>query len=180
MLKITVPATEYFDESTNEFVKANAVELELEHSLVSLSKWESQWEIPFLGDEAKTTQQTLDYIQAMTLTEDVDPEVYTRLTEANVQQISDYIDAKMTATWFTDKPSGRGRKEIITSELIYYWMISSNIPFECQFWHLNRLVTLIKVCSQKNAPEKKMSRSEMLAQRRAVNEQRKAQMKTSG
>jgi len=180
VLKLTVPGVELFDENTNRFITKPATSLLLEHSLVSLSKWESTWEVAFLALAEKTTEQTIDYIRCMTLTEDVDPEVYSQLSNENFQQVNTYIDAKMTATTFAADQSKPGGREIITSELIYYWMIALNIPFECQHWHLKRLITLIRVCNVKNAPQKKMSRSEILARNRELNAQRKAKYNTKG
>ena len=179
MLKLIIAGGEFFDEANSEFVPREGVVLELEHSLVSLSKWESTWEKPFLGNEKKTLAETIGYIQAMTLTPDVPPEVYTRLTDAHFEQVNKYIEAKMTATWFRDK-SGPPSREIITTELIYYWMVTLNIPFECENWHLNRLFTLIKVCNQKNSPPKKMSKRELAQRNRELNAQRKAQLNTKG
>jgi hypothetical protein len=155
MLKITIPPTEQWDESTNEFIYTKAHNLSLEHSLVSISKWESKWNKPFLSKENKSYEETIDYIRCMTLTQNVDPKVYRFLTAKNVTEINRYIDAPMTATWFSDSKQSKRTSEQITSELIYYWMIALNIPFECQKWHLNRLLTLIRVCNVKNKPPKK-------------------------
>ena len=181
MLTITIPAVETFDEANNEFISTDAVVLELEHSLASLSKWEATWEKPFLGSEKKSTEETIGYIKAMTLTPNVPPEIFQRLTLDNFNQINAYVDAKSSATWFTEKPSPV-RREIITAEIIYYWMIALNIPLDFEKRHLNQLFTQIKVCNQKNSPDKqkKMSPREMAAQRQALNQKRQQEMKTAG
>lgn len=145
MLRIVVPAAEFWDEAKEEFIYKAEQALQLEHSLVSLSKWESKWCKPFLSKDEKTTAETIDYIRCMTLTQNVKPDVYERLSPENIQQVNQYIQAPMTATWFSDTSGGKRNSEQITSELIYYWMIALNIPFECQKWHLNRLLTLIRV-----------------------------------
>lgn len=180
MLEIEVPGVEYFNEKTNEFVEIDSCVLHLEHSLVSLSKWESKWEIPFLGKEEKTEEQTLSYIKFMTQETNVAPEVYSRLSEENYKVINNYISSKMTATWFSEPKNEPASREIITAELIYYWMISMNIPFECQHWHLSRLITLIKVCGQKNQPQKKMKKSDLIERNRRLNAERQAKYKTTG
>lgn len=179
MLTITVEMEQLFDEETQEFTSVDFI-LELEHSLVALSKWESKWEKPFLGPKTKSEEEVISYIECMTLTPNTPPEVYVKLSESNLQKINDYLDAKMTATWFSELTTTPRSREIITAELIYYWMITYQIPFETQYWHLNRLFTLIRVMSMKNAKPKKMSRSEMAARNRALNEQRRAQYETSG
>lgn len=180
MLVIEVPLKEGFNEKTREFVITDSFKLEMQHSLATLSKWESFFEKPFLGKEEKTTEETLWYIQTMTLTPNVPPEIFYKLSEENVADISSYLDAKMTATTFHEATNQKHSREIITAELIYYWMISLNIWLECENWHLNRLLALIRVCNIKNAPQKKMPKSEMLAQRRALNEQRRAQIGSRG
>lgn len=176
---ITVPGTENFDEIKQQFVYSESVELMLEHSLVSLSKWESIHEKPFLGHEKKTSEETLSYIQCMCLTDNVDSNVFYRLTEDNVKVINEYIESKMTATTFREGPQGRSR-EIITNELIRAWMVSFQIPLDYETRHLNQLFTLIKVMNELNKPKKKMSQAELAARNRELNEQRRKMYGTTG
>ena len=180
MLEIKIPETEQWDDLKQEFVYTKAQTLQLEHSLVSLSKWESKWCKPFLSKEDKTFEETIDYIRCMTLNRYVPDEVYGCLTRSNIKQINEYISAPMTATRFSKDSTGRVSREQITSELIYYWMIALNIPFECQKWHLNRLLTLIRVCNLKNQPSKKMSRREIMSRNAALNAARRKQLGTNG
>jgi hypothetical protein len=180
MLTIIVPGVEMFDDDTQEFVTRGDVTLDLEHSLVSLSKWESKYEKPFLGKSDKTTEEVLGYVKAMTLTLNVPDEIFAKLSEGNLADINAYIDAKMTATWFSEAPGAPNSRDVITSELIYYWMITFNIPFECETWHLNRLFTLIRICNIKQAKPKKMSRAEVAARNRELNAQRRQQLGTTG
>lgn len=180
MLTITVLGEENFNHATKEFTYPDKMDLQLEHSLVTLSKWESIYEKPFLAPGEKTTEEVYSYIKVMTITPDVPDRVWEELSQENIEQINAFIDAKMTATWFSDVPGAPRSSELITAELIYYWMFSFNIPMECQHWHLNRLFTLIKVCNLKNAKPKKMSPQEVAARNRKLNAERKAQMGTSG
>lgn len=180
MLTIIVPGIELWDENLQEFKNSEGFVLELEHSLVSLSKWESIFEKPFLGKNKKTTEEVLAYVRAMILTPNVPEDVLDRITQDNLDEISRYIDSKQTATWFNDMQNAPKSREVITSELIYYWMIAFNIPFEFETWHLNRLFTLIKICNVKNSPTKKMSASEVAARNRELNAQRRAQLGTKG
>lgn len=180
MLTIRVSGFEAFDEGSQEFTTQGGVILELEHSLVSMSKWESIYEKPFLGREPKSTEEIVGYVKCMTLTPKVPEEVFQHLSFENFDEIHEHIDAKMTATWFSEQPGAPKSREVITSELIYYWMTVFSIPFECDRWHLNRLFTLIRICNIKQAKPEKMSRAEVAARNRALNAQRRAQLGTSG
>lgn len=178
MLKITVPSMELFD-GVSGFINTKEQTLQLEHSLVSLSKWESKWKKPYLSKKPLTREEMLDYIRCMTLTQNVDPNVYLAITPELMRKVRAYIDSPMTATTLS-KNNKRGNREIVTAEVIYYWMISYGIPFECQKWHLNRLLTLINVCGAKGGKPQKMSQAEIMAQNRALNEARKKKWNTRG
>lgn len=181
MLKITVPGIEKWDESRQEFITTKETELALEHSLVSVSKWESKWHKYFIGNDDLNREMLLDYIRCMTLTQNVDPDVYYALDENLINKIVDYIKDSHTATWFSEDTKSKANSRILTSELIYYWMVALQIPFECQKWHLNRLLTLIRVCNEENNQEgKKMSQSEIMRRNKEINEQRKKMLKTHG
>jgi hypothetical protein len=180
MLRLIISGEEFFDEAKEEFINVEDIVLDLEHSLVSLSKWESRFEKPFLEAGKKTTEETLEYIREMIITPNVPKDVLSRLTSQHFAQINVYIDSKQSATTFGSMPEKKGKGERITSELIYYWMVTFNIPFECENWHLNRLFALVRICNLKNSTGKKMSKSEILARNRQLNEQRKAQLGTRG
>ena len=180
MLRLTIPDVEYWDENQEMFVTVKGQTLQLEHSLVSLSKWESKWNKAFLSKTKKTSEETLDYIKCMTVSQSVRPEVYNNLTNENIDQVNRYIEAPMTATYFSEDKTGGNNREVITAELIYYWMIALNIPFECQKWHLNRLLTLIRVCNIKNSPPKKMSRRDLMARNSRLNAARKQRLNSRG
>lgn len=181
MLEITIPSVEEWDELKQEFVYFNEHTIQLEHSLVSLSKWEAKWHKAFLKKEDKTYEETLDYVRCMTLTPNVSPNVYQFLTEDNIKAINEYIETSMTATYIHEPKNTKGTsREPVTSELIYYWMIALNIPFECQYWHLSRLLTLVRVCNIKNKPPKKHSRRELMSRNSALNKARRQRLGTKG
>lgn len=180
MLQITIPAIEKYDPVNNLFYTSKEYHLCLEHSLISISKWEAKWNKPFLKKDRKTHEESIDYIRCMTLTPNVDPEAYMGIDSAIFKKIEEYMDAPMTATTFTRNKNESPSREVYTSEVLYYLMISYGIPFECQKWHINRLITLIKVCEIKNSPKKKMSASEIMAQNRELNAARRAVMNTRG
>jgi hypothetical protein len=178
-LSIVVPARDYFNSQTNEIISFPECQLRLEHSLLSISLWESIWHVPFF-DTPKTEEQTLSYIKCMTLNKKVDGDVYERLSYQNIKDINAYIENPMTATTITNSKNTKRSTERVTSELIYYWMTAYNIPVEFEKWHINRLIMLIRVCSEKQAPPKKMSKREIMEQNRALNAARRAKMKSKG
>jgi hypothetical protein len=180
MLTIRIAGQEFYDETTGEFSTVNDVFLELEHSLVSLSKWESKYQTPFLSDKEKTTESVFDYIKTMVVTPGIDTDILYRCSKDDLVRIQEYIDSSQSATTFGEMPVRKGRGEVITAELIYYWMVAFNIPFECQYWHLNRLFSLVRICNIKNNPPKKMSRHEIAMRNRELNAQRRAEMGTNG
>lgn len=179
MLQIRIPAVDQWDEVNEEFVSTKEQILTLEHSLVSISKWESKWQKPFLRKTPKTFEETVDYVRCMNMTQNVNPKVFSFLTVENMQQINAYIESPMSATTIRESPGRKGGEEV-TSELIYYWMVAHGIPFECQKWHLNRLLTLIRICNIKNQPTKKQSRREILSQNAALNAARRKQLNSRG
>lgn len=181
MLQLVFRAVEGWDEEKEEFVLLQKEQtILLEHSLVSLSKWESRWHKPFLTKDEKTIEETVDYIKCMTITQNVHPDLYRRITDEHIIQVNEYIKAPMTATWFREDNKKKANREIITSERIYYWMIAWNIPVKCEKWHLNRLLTLIRICNEENKPKQKTNMRDLLAQRRAENEARKKKWNTKG
>jgi hypothetical protein len=180
MLKLTILGDEYYNEETEEFETVGDIELELEHSLVSLSKWESRYKRPFLNADKKTLTETFYYIQAMIISPIPPMDDLLRLSDENMAQINDYIESTESATTFGTMPKITGPGEVITAELIYYWMVAFTIPFECEYWHLNRLFALIRICNIKNAKPKRMSKGELARRNRELNEQRRALYNTSG
>jgi len=180
MLTLFVVGDEYYNEATQEFETHGDFVLELEHSLVSLSKWESIHNKPFLNERSKTRDEIMSYISCMILTPVYPEGILNRLTTSNLESINDYIESKQTATTFGEMPQRKGRGETITAELIYYWMVAFTIPFECESWHLNRLFALIRICNIKNQPAKKLSRGEIARRNRELNERRKAELGTTG
>lgn len=180
MLIITIPQTELWDEGKQEFITIKEQTLQLEHSLVSLSRWESKWHKAFLSKKEKTYEETLDYVRCMTITKNVAPETYYYLSNKSMELIDQYINDPMTATYISEDRNSRPNNEQVTAELIYYWMIALGIPHEYEKWHLNRLLTLIKVCNRKNTPPKKRSKKELMSRNAALNAARRKQLNSRG
>lgn len=181
MLRLEIPLNpEGWDEVKQEFVLPKVQVLELEHSLVTIHKWESKWKKAFLSEKAKTPEETIDYIKCMTQTPNVDPDVYNHLTSKHVDQVNDYITDSMTATYLPKEKSGKKSHDVTTSELIYYWMIALQIPSEYQHWHLNQLLALIQVCNMKNSPKKKKSNRELIKEYAAINAARRQELNSKG
>ena len=179
MLVLNISGQEYWNEEKEQFEYGKPCTLKLEHSLISIAKWEAKWLVPFFDSE-KTSEMALDYIRCMTLNTNVDEDCYSCLTYDDIEKINKYIEAPMTATTIKDDGTGKRNSERITAELIYYWMISYNIPIEFEKWHINRLIMLIRVCSEKNKPPKKMSKRDIMRQNSAINAARRARLHTKG
>ena len=179
MLEITIPESELWDDNTETFSTIKGKTILLEHSLLSISKWEMKWHKPYLSDDAKTYSEQLDYVRCMTITKDVNPLCYSFITNDNWIMINDYINDSMTA-YYLSKEKVSKSLEVPTSDIIYYWMIAYNIPLECEKWHLNRLLTLIRICDKNNRPEEKHSNEEILRRNSELNEQRKRKYNTKG
>lgn len=173
MKTVTIPDQKLFNDATSEFINVKGQTIQLEHSLVSIKKWESKWHKPFLSETNMSREEAIDYFKCMTITQNVRDEIYEYMPDSIVKEIEKYIHDPMTATWFAKDNKQGGDKEIITNELIYYWMIQAQIPFECQKWHLNQLLTLIKVCQVKNQPPKKMTKREAIENTRRLNAARR-------
>lgn len=180
MLRIIIEGEESFNAEDNTFSTADDVVIDLEHSLMSLSKWESEFGKPFLSSGVKSSEEIFGYLKHMIVTPNADPDALLGCSQKNIDMIQEYIESSQSATTFGMMPERRGPGEIITSELIYYWMLSFNIPFECQHWHLNRLFALIRICNIKNSKPKKMSRSELAQRNAELNARRKAELNTRG
>lgn len=177
MHKLVVPEQTIWDEKDERFIQIPSYELELEHSLLAISKWESKWNKPFLTDDPKSDEEFRDYIRCMSLDEEIPYEAYAYLNVNQLHEINKYIESPMTATTIHDSSNNSPKREIITAELVYYWMISLRIPFECERWHFNRLMTLIRVCGIKNSPDKKMSDDEVMARQKRINAARRKNKK---
>lgn len=180
MLQLHIDSKELYDEEKNVFLNTKPQSLQLEHSLISMSKWESKWKKPFLSKGDKTVEESIDYIRCMTITQNVDPNIYNFIGNDLIIQVISYIEDSMTATTFGKNSDDRISREIVTAEIIYYWMVAHQIPFECEKWHLNRLLTLIKVCNIKNQPKKKLNKKALLRNNYALNAARRADLNTTG
>lgn len=180
MLTLHVPAEVLWDPAKEEFIHTEERVIQLEHSLVSLAKWESKWKKPFLSNESKTEEEIIDYLRCMCLNEEDESYDFRYIPSSCLKEIRDYIDDSMTATTFHKPEGAGGRREIVTAEIIYYWLVALEIPFEVQYWHLNRLLTLVNVCNEKQKPARKMRRSDILANNKALNAARRARLGTTG
>lgn len=180
MFTIEIKPYELFDESTQSFITGNGRTLQLEHSLIAISKWESKWHTPFLDSREKSPKEIEDYVKCMTITKNVPDEVYSFITRQQYQELNNYLADPMTATTITDRTAKKGSSELMTSELIYYYMISHNIPMDCDRWHINRLLTLIRVCNVKSQPAKKRPQKDVMRENAALNAARKKQYNTKG
>ena len=180
MLPVTIPKLEFYDSSKKEFFYTEETTLFLEHSLAAISKWEAEYKRPFLDNGKKTVRETIDYIRCMTLNPNVNPLVYTGITDETIQKVDAYIQDPMTATWFTEHENKTASRKTVTSELIYYWMTSFGIPFECENWHFNRLMTLIRICSEKNKKPRKMGKKEQARRNTDLNAARRRARNSRG
>lgn len=180
MLQITIPRAEYWDEINQEFKTIEGQTLRLEHSLVSISKWEAIWNKAFLTNKEKTNEEVIGYIQCMVVTPNVKSDVFANLTSKNVEEVCGYINKSQTATHVISDENGKTNKDVVTSELIYYWMTALNIPFECEKWHLSRLLALIAIANVKNQPSKKGNRAVTASHYRALNAARRKKFNTKG
>lgn len=178
MLQVVIPGIEEYNEVTNEFIYVEPLKLTLEHSLISISKWESKWHKPFLTSQ-KNEDEIIDYISCMSINKNITANDLIGLDQETLDQINEYIDNSMTATVITNNEVGHA-SQFVTSELIYYWMTKCSIPFECEKWHLNRLMMLIRVCMEENNPKKEMPKADVAAQYRALNAQRLKEWNTKG
>lgn len=178
MLPIVLPDIEYWDEEKEEFRTAKSTKLKLEHSLVSISKWEAKWHVSFF-DSKKTSEQLIDYIRCMSIDKEIDRDTIARLTRADMETINAYLEDPMTATTIRETKK-QNLKQKVTSELVYYWMIQYGIPVEFEKWHINRLLMLIRVCSEMQKPASKKSSAELARSYRELNEARKAAWGTKG
>lgn len=182
MLQLRIEDREFFNEETQQFFTIKGQTLQLEHSLVSMSKWEAKYKKYFLSRDEKTMEETLDYIRFMTITQNVNPDIYKFISPEQIRQVNDYIDDPMTATNIKKQEGkGGGAGKAVSTEEIYYYMAAYQIPFDpCQKWHFNRLMALIRICDEKNKPGKKMSKGEIVRNNRALNNKRKARLHTRG
>lgn len=179
-LTITIPGKELYDSAANRFITTTDKTLTLEHSLLSIARWESKWHKPYLSREEKTREELIDYIRCMTLTQNVDPAVYYGLDNKSLKKIIDYIQDPCTATTIK-RIDKRSPQRVITNELVYYWMTALNIPFDpCEKWHFGHLMTLIEVANIEQQPKKKMTKAESAARRTRLNAARRAKFNSKG
>lgn len=179
---------ELFDEETNTFLHPVGKKLHLEHSLLSISKWEAEWEIPFLNTD-KTSEQSLSYIKCCVLDDDFDELLLNTLSDKNILDFNAYLSKGMTAKKIIDLRSSLSQKrksrrpasqKALTSEDIYYSMIQFHVWKECEEWPLQRLLSLLQLCSLKSNSTGEMSKSDQAKFYREENARRKAKYHTNG
>ena len=181
MISFVISPEELWDHKNEVFVHKAPVMIHLEHSLRAISKWEARYCKPFIGKKEWTASEMLDYVRCMCLDDSIDPAVFLSLSAKQMEAVQAYIDLPMTATWFSNNEQRVGnRGSAVTSELIYFWMSSYGIDWQAQDWHLNRLMTLIRICSEKNKPPKKMPKGAAAARQRALNAKRLKKSHTGG
>lgn len=181
MITIKIPEREFFNQDRNEFVYIKEQKITMEHSLRSVAKWESKWHRPFLSKtDKKTDEELIDYLRCMTLTKNVDPNAYYAIPQDEMNRISSYMEDPMTATTIKEDSRAKSNRSIVTAEILYYDMTALNIPFECDKWHLNRLLILIEVCSEKNKPKKKIPKRDLMNRNRSLNAARRKKLGSSG
>lgn len=183
MLKVNVPVREWLDEKTNEFIRSPQTTLTLEHSLISVSKWEAKHRKPFSTsfEAGMSVEDFRDYVRCMTIGKTVDQMTYYALSPKNFEQIQQYISDPCTATTIRNTRKNKKRNnKVVTAELVYCWMFSNNIPMECEKWHFNRLMTLIQVCFLENREPEKMSKRDVMKQNSALNAMRRSKCHSKG
>lgn len=177
MLELHISETELWDPVSEKFLLVKEQSLPLEHSLLSISKWEEKWHkpMPLINNERLSGDEFLDYVRCMTISRNPDPLVYRCITAREVEAIMAYINDPHTATWFGNEKSGGNDKRPLTTELIYHLMFAFGVSKECEKWHLNRLMTQLRVEYEESKPSKKKTPAEIAERHRMLNAKRRAE-----